>query len=37
MLLFLRLARQSLYFRLFKEYNFSGNGKDINVGIAFAS
>lgn len=35
--LFLMLARQYLYFSLFKEYTFSGNGEDINIGIAFAS
>lgn len=37
MFLFLMLAWQCLYFRLFKEYTFSGNGEDINIGLAFAS
>lgn len=36
-LLFLMLAWQYLYFSLFKEYTFSGNGEDINIGLAFAS
>lgn len=36
MLLFLMLAKQYLYFSLFKEYTFSGNGEDINLGIEFA-
>lgn len=36
-LLFLMLAWQYLYFSLFKEYTFSGNGEDINIRLAFAS